>query len=164
MGTPAVGLLSALLPAVGSAAWLWRGCVVGCLLSMASGGGGSLWLRRGAISSCVPQEWVHKKPTRGSRGRTCGHCPEGVVSGSGSGGDAKVLLDVLEDAVADGTGLLDVAGLEREAKALCRGIRFVDGDMAPPHSPVVPQVMVRVVIIDPHGNLGLLRHGMYVLF
>lgn len=90
--------------------------------------------------------------------------PGRVVSGSGSGGDAKVLLDVLEDAVADGAGLLDVAGLEREAKALCRGIRFVDGDMAPPHSPVVPQVMVRVVIIDPHGNLGLLRHGMYVLF
>lgn len=77
---------------------------------------------------------------------------------SESGGDAKVLLDILEDTVADGASLLDIAGLEREAEALRRGIGFVHRDVAPPHTPVVPEVVVRVVIIDPHGDLGLLRH------
>lgn len=80
------------------------------------------------------------------------------------GGDAKVLLDILEDAVAYGAGFFDVSGFEREAEALSRSIGFVHRDMAPPDTPVVPEMVVRIVIVDPHGDFGLLRHGMYVLF
>ena len=63
-------------------------------------------------------------------------------------------LDVDEDAVAKGACFLDVAGAKGEAKALGSGIRFVDGNMAPPHPPVVPEVMVLVLIVDTQSNSG----------
>ena len=66
-------------------------------------------------------------------------------------------LDILEDAVAKTTCALNVASLERETQALCRCIRLVHGYMAPPHTTVIPQVVVKVVIVDTKRDLGLLR-------
>ena len=66
-------------------------------------------------------------------------------------------LDVLEDAVAETTCTLDIAGLERETQAFGRGVRFVHGYVAPPHAAVVPQVVVEVIVIDTKRDLGLLR-------
>ena len=86
-------------------------------------------------------------------------------AGRKSGSDAEVALDVLEDAVAKTTGALNVAGLERETQALSRGIRFVHGYVAPPDTAVVPQVVVKVVVVDTNRDLGLLRgHFLYVSF
>jgi hypothetical protein len=74
-----------------------------------------------------------------------------------SGGNAEVALDVLEDAVAETTCTLDVAGLERETKTLSRGIRLVHCYVAPPYTAVIPQVVVKVVIVNTKRDFGLLR-------
>ena len=83
----------------------------------------------------------------------CGNC----YGKSGSGSDAEVALDVLEDAVAKTTGALNVAGLEGEAQTLSRCIRLVHRHVAPPHAAVVPQVVVKVIVVDTKRDLGLLR-------
>ena len=63
-------------------------------------------------------------------------------------------LYVHKDAVAEGAGFLDIARAQREAKALGSGIRLMHGNMAPPHPPVVPEVMVLVLIVDTQSNSG----------
>ena len=83
---------------------------------------------------------------------------KGKVTGQGGlCSDAKVALDVLEDAVAETTGALNIAGLERETQALSRSIRLVHRYVAPPDAAVVPQVVVKVVVIDTKRDLSLLR-------
>ena len=66
-------------------------------------------------------------------------------------------LDIFEDTVAETTCPLDVTGLEGETQALGRCIRLVHRHVAPPHAAVVPQVVVKVVIVDTKRDLGLLR-------
>ena len=66
-------------------------------------------------------------------------------------------LDVLEDTVAETTSPLDVAGLEGETEALSRCIRLVHRHVAPPHATVVPQVVVKVIVVDTKRDLCLLR-------
>ena len=83
---------------------------------------------------------------------------KGKVTGQGdSGSNAEMALDVLEDAVAETTCALNIAGLEREAQALSRGVRLVHRYVAPPHAAVVPQVVVKVIVVDTKRDLGLLR-------
>lgn len=83
---------------------------------------------------------------------------KGKVTGQGGlCSDAEVALDVLEDAVAETTGALNIAGLERETQALSRSIRLVHRYVAPPDAAVVPQVVVKVVVIDTKRDLSLLR-------
>ena len=66
-------------------------------------------------------------------------------------------LDIRENAVTQRTSLLDVPCAEGEAKALCGSIGLVNGNMAPPYTAVVPQVVVEVVIVNTKRDLGLLR-------
>jgi len=66
-------------------------------------------------------------------------------------------LDIFEDTVAETTCPLDVAGLEGETQALSRCIRLVHRYVAPPHTAVIPQVVVEVIVIDTKRDLGLLR-------
>ena len=66
-------------------------------------------------------------------------------------------LNVLEDAVAKTTSPLDVTSLEGETEALSRSIRLMHRHVAPPHTAVVPQVVVKVVIINTKRDLCLLR-------
>ena len=66
-------------------------------------------------------------------------------------------LNVLEDAVAETTSSLNVAGLEGETETLSRCIRLVHRHMAPPHTAVVPQVVVKVFVVDTKRDLSLLR-------
>ena len=66
-------------------------------------------------------------------------------------------LNILKDAVAKTTSPLDVASLEGETQALGRCVGLVHGYVAPPHATVVPEVVVKVVVIDTKRDLGLLR-------
>ena len=89
---------------------------------------------------------------------------KGKVTGQGdSGSNAEMALDVLEDAVAETTCTLNIAGLERETQALSRCIRLVHRHVAPPYTTVVPQVVVEVVVVDTKRDLGLLRGHFYNL-
>ena len=66
-------------------------------------------------------------------------------------------LNVLKDAVAKTTSSLNIAGLEGETQAFSRCIRLVHRYVAPPDTTVVPQVVVKVIVIDTKRDLGLLR-------
>ena len=85
--------------------------------------------------------------------------------GGESGGYAEMPLYICKDAVAQGASFADIARTKRKAQTLCRGIRLVHRDMAPPHASVVPEVMVLVVIVDTKSNLGLLcgHHRRWVI-
>ena len=74
-----------------------------------------------------------------------------------SGGYTEVALDIRKDAVAQRAGLLDVPCTQGEAKALGGSIGLVNGNMAPPYTAVVPQVVVEVVIVNTKRDFGLLR-------
>lgn len=80
------------------------------------------------------------------------------LQGSGLGGDAEVLLDRGENFVAAGASFFDVTGLQGESQAFRRGIRLVNRNMAPPHPPVVPEVVIGVVIINSKSDFGLGFH------
>lgn len=66
-------------------------------------------------------------------------------------------LDIFEDAVAETASTLNVAGFEREAQALGCCVGLVHGYVTPPHATVVPEVVVKVVVVDTKRDLGLLR-------
>lgn len=86
-----------------------------------------------------------------------------VVPREGSGSDAEVILNGSEDLIPAGTCLFHVPGLQGESQAFRRGIRLVDGDMAPPHAAVVPEVMIGVVVVDSQCDFGLSFHNNCVL-
>lgn len=69
-----------------------------------------------------------------------------------------MLLDGCENLVATGAGFFDVTGLERKSQAFRRGVRLVNGDVAPPNAPVIPQVVIGVVIINSKSDFGLGFH------
>ena len=71
--------------------------------------------------------------------------------------------DLAEDAVAALTGLIDIAGLEREAEALGSRVRFVNGQVTPPDTSIVPKVMIRVFLIHAQRELGLPFHAFRCL-
>ena len=65
-------------------------------------------------------------------------------------------LNVRENAVAQRTSLLDVPGAQGEAKTFCGSIGLVHGNMAPPYTAVVPQVVVDIAIVNTKRDFGLL--------
>lgn len=72
------------------------------------------------------------------------------------GRDAEVPLYIRKDAIPERASLLDIPGTQGEAKAFRRCIGFVNCDVAPPHTPVVPQVVVEVVVVDTKRDFSLL--------
>lgn len=75
---------------------------------------------------------------------------------------AEVAPDGGEDAVASFAGFGQVACFEGKSQTFSRGVRLVDCYMAPPYSPVIPQVMVGVVVIDANGYFRLSFHILAV--
>ena len=78
------------------------------------------------------------------------------------GSYAEVPLYIGKYAISQRSRLADIARAQREAQALCCGIRLVYRDMTPPHTSVVPEVMILIIIIDAQSNLGMLwgSHGI----
>ena len=74
-----------------------------------------------------------------------------------SGGDAEVALNIRKDAVAQCTSLLDVPGAQGEAKTLGGSIGLMNCNVAPPYTAVIPQVVVKVIIVNTKRDLCLLR-------
>ena len=74
-----------------------------------------------------------------------------------SGGYTEVALDIRKDAVAQRAGLLDIPGAQGEAQALSGSIGLVHRYVAPPYTAVIPQVVVKVVIVNTKRDFGLLR-------
>lgn len=66
-------------------------------------------------------------------------------------------LNFLEDAVANATSFFDIARLKGEAQALSSSVGFVHRYVAPPHTTVVPKVVVEVIIVDTKRDFSLLR-------
>ena len=66
-------------------------------------------------------------------------------------------LNILKDAVAETTSSLNITGFEGETQAFGRCIRLVHRYVAPPDTAVIPQVVVKVIVIDTKRDLGLLR-------
>lgn len=64
------------------------------------------------------------------------------------GCDIVVLGDFAEDSVTTFACFFDLAGFERKTKTLGSGIRFVNGQVAPPDSAIVPQMVVGVIFVD----------------
>ncbi len=65
-----------------------------------------------------------------------------------------VLAQAGKNAIPPVPGFLQTAGLEAQANAFRGIIGFVDGEMAPPGSPVVPKVVILVLGIHPHAEFG----------
>ena len=66
-----------------------------------------------------------------------------------------MLLNGGENLVATGAGFFNVTGFQRESQAFRRGVRLVNRNVAPPNPPVVPQVVVRIFIVDTKRDFGL---------
>ena len=66
-------------------------------------------------------------------------------------------LNIRKDAVAQRAGLLNVPGTQGEAQALSGSIGLVHRYVAPPYTAVIPQVVVKVVIVNTKRDFGLLR-------
>ena len=66
-------------------------------------------------------------------------------------------LNVRKDAVAQRASLLNVPGAQGEAQALSGSIGFVHRYVAPPYTAVIPQVVVKVVVVNTKRDFGLLR-------
>jgi len=72
-----------------------------------------------------------------------------------SGSYSEVTLDVRKNTVAKRASLLDIPRTQGEAKAFSRSIRLVNSDVAPPHTAVVPQVVVQVIVVNTKRDFGL---------
>jgi hypothetical protein len=68
----------------------------------------------------------------------------------------RKLMPIEQEIVPPLPGDLDIARGQTEPNALFCVIRFVDGEMNPPDSIIVPKMMVRVSLIDPKSE-GLSR-------
>ena len=66
-------------------------------------------------------------------------------------------LDISKDTVTQSARFFDVPGTEGESQALCGSVGLVHRYMAPPYTAVVPQVVVKVVIVNTKRDFGLLR-------
>ena len=66
-------------------------------------------------------------------------------------------LNVRKNAVAQRAGLLNVPGTQGEAQALSGGIGLVHRYVAPPYTAVIPQVVVKVIVVNTKRDLSLLR-------
>ena len=71
--------------------------------------------------------------------------------------------NLAEDAIAALTGLIDIAGLEREAETLGGRVRLVNGQVTPPDAAIVPKMMIGVLLIHSQGELGLPFHAFRCL-
>ena len=69
--------------------------------------------------------------------------------------------DLVENAITALTGLIDIAGFERETKTFGSCIWLVDSEVTPPDSTVVPEVMIRVVVVDSKSELGFAFHAVF---
>jgi hypothetical protein len=74
-----------------------------------------------------------------------------------------MLGNLAEDPIAALARLIDVAGLQGEAKPLGGRIRLMNGEVAPPHTAVVPKVMVGIVLIDSKRQFGFPFHAFLCL-
>ena len=77
------------------------------------------------------------------------------------GGDFVMFGDLLKNTITAFAGLLDITCLEREAKAFGSRIWFVNGEVTPPDSTVVPEVMIRIVVVDSESELGFAFHAVF---
>ena len=64
-------------------------------------------------------------------------------------------LDVRKNTVAKRASLLDIPRTQGESKAFSRSIWLVNSDVAPPHTAVVPQVVVEVIVVNTKRDFGL---------
>ena len=74
-----------------------------------------------------------------------------------------MLRDLSENPVAALAGLVDIAGLQLKTEPLGGRVRLVNGEVAPPDTPVVPKVMVGVVLIDSKRQFGFPFHAFQCL-
>lgn len=81
-----------------------------------------------------------------------------------SGCDAEVALNVCKDTVTQGACFLNIPGSQGEAETFSCGIWFVDCDVAPPHTAIVPEVVVQIIIVDTKRDFGLLCHFLKCLY
>lgn len=70
----------------------------------------------------------------------------------------EALLDCSENSIAARACLFDIASFEREAETFGRGVRLMNGHMTPPHASVVPEVVIRVFIVNSKSDFGLGFH------
>jgi len=69
-----------------------------------------------------------------------------------------VFGDLSENSITTFAGLFHIARLQRKTKTLGRGIWLVNGEMAPPYTAVVPEVMIGIVVVDAERELGFAFH------
>lgn len=73
-------------------------------------------------------------------------------------------LNIRENTVAEGSCLLDIPGTQGKAETFSRSIGFMDCDVAPPHTAIVPEMVVEVVIVYTKRDFSLLCHFRKCLF
>ena len=73
-----------------------------------------------------------------------------------SGCYTEVALNVRKDAITQSASLLNIPGTQGEAETLCCGIRLMNRNVAPPYTAVIPQVVVKVVIVNTKRDFSLL--------
>ncbi len=69
-----------------------------------------------------------------------------------------MLRDLTEDPVAALARLVDVPGLQGEAKPFGGRVRFMNGKVAPPDSTIIPQMMIGIIMIDSESELRFALH------
>lgn len=67
-------------------------------------------------------------------------------------------LNVSKNAISARSCLFNVARFQRKTQTFRRGVRLVNSHMAPPNTSVVPQMVVRVVIVNTKRDFCLRSH------
>lgn len=76
----------------------------------------------------------------------------------GLSSNPEALLDSSEDSIAARASFFDIASFEREAETFGRRVRLVNGHMTPPHASVVPEVVIRVFVVNSESDFSLGFH------
>lgn len=73
-----------------------------------------------------------------------------------SGCNTEVPLNIGKDAIPKRARLLNIPCTEGKAKTFCSSVGFMNSNVAPPHTAIIPQVVVEVVVVDTKRDFSLL--------
>ncbi|QJE97977.1 hypothetical protein [Luteolibacter luteus] len=76
-----------------------------------------------------------------------------------SGSNLVVFRDLAENPVAAFASLIHITRFQRKSEAFRSGIRLVDREVTPPDTPIVPEVMIGILLINSKRELGFAFHA-----
>jgi hypothetical protein len=68
-----------------------------------------------------------------------------------------VALNIRKDTIAKRASFLNVPCTQREAQTFSSSVGLMDCDVTPPHTTIIPEVMVDIIVVNTKRDFGLLR-------